>query len=98
LAEWKRQCPEAYSRAELAAHKAARFHQNRNRKTGATLPALSDEALQLAVTSYLIAARKLCQHVLDLSEYYDGDTTVVGLKVPPDLQAQYGAQVYVRMG
>jgi hypothetical protein len=98
LAEWKRQCPEAYSRAELAAHKAARFYQNRNRKTGATLPALSDEALQLAVTSYLIAARKLCQHVLDLSEYYDGDTTVVGLKVPPDLQAQYGARVYVRMG
>ncbi len=58
LAEWKRQCPEAYSRAELAAHKAARFYQNRNRKTGATLPALSDEALQLAVTSYLIAVRR----------------------------------------
>lgn len=97
-AEWKHQCPEAYSRAEQAAHKAARFYQDRNRKAGATLPALSDEARQLAFTSYLIAARKLYQHVLDVSEYYDGETTVVGLKVPPDLQARYGARAYIRLG
>ncbi|ODU25161.1 MAG: hypothetical protein ABS95_01045 [Verrucomicrobia bacterium SCN 57-15] len=97
VVEWKRQCPEAYDRAERAAQKAVRGYQDRNRKQG-SLPALSDEARQLAATSYLIAARKLFQHVLDLSEYYDGDTTVVGLKVPPELQARFGPRAYVRLG
>lgn len=98
LAEWKRQCPGAYDRAEQAAQKAVRAYQERNRKPGSTLPVLSDEARQLALTSYLIAARKLFQHVLDLSEYYDGDTTVVGLKVPPELQARFGPRTYARLG
>ncbi len=98
LAEWKRQCPGAYDRAEQAAQKAVRVYQERNRKPGSTLPVLSDEARQLALTSYLIAARKLFQHVLDLSEYYEGDTTVVGLKVPPEAQARFGPRAYVRLG
>ena len=98
VTEWKRQCPEACRRAEEAAQKALRIYQDRNRKGGLTLPALSDEARQLAFTSYLIAARKLYQHVLDLSEYYDSDATVVGLKVPSDLQARFGPRVYVRLG
>lgn len=96
LADWKRQCPEAYSRAEQTAHKTARLHQDRSRKTGGTV--LSDEARELAFTGHLIAARKLYQHVLDLSEYYDGNTTAVGLKVPPDMQARYGTRAYVRLG
>jgi hypothetical protein len=98
VAEWKRQCPEAYNRAEQAAQKATRIYQDRNRKAGSTLPVLSDEARQLAVTSYLIAARKLYQHILDLSEFYDGETTVVGLKVPPESQARFGPRAYVRLG
>ncbi len=98
LADWKRQCPDAYNRAEQAAEKALRIHHDRTRKPGSTLPAFSNEARQLAFTSYLIAARKLFQHVMDLSEYYDGDTTVVGLKVPPELQARLGPRAYVRLG
>jgi hypothetical protein len=97
LIEWKRQCPEAYRRTEEAAQKAVRIYQDRNRRAG-TLPTLSDEARQLAVTSYLIAARKFYQHVLDISEYYEGDTSVVGLKVPPEQQARFGPRVYVRLG
>lgn len=91
LEDWKRQCPQAYDCAEQAARKAAR-------KAGAARPNLSDEARPLAFAAHLIAARKLYQHVLDLSEYYDGNTTVVGLKVPPDMQADYGTRIYVRLG
>lgn len=98
LAEWKRQCPQAYGRAEQAAHKAARFYQDRSRKAGLTLPTFSDEARQLTFNAYLIAARKLYQHVLDLSEYYDGDMAVVALKVPPEMQADFGTRLYVRLG
>ncbi len=97
LADWKRHCPEVYTRAEQAAEKALRIHHDRNRKPG-SLPVFSNEARQLAFTSSLIAARKLYQHVLDLSQYYDGDTTVVGLKVPPEAQARFGPRAYVRLG
>lgn len=98
LAEWRLQCPQAFLRAELAAEKAARIYLERSRKAGAAKPALSEEGQQLAFTAYLIAARKLYQYALKLPEYYERYATVISLKVPPDLQAQYGPWAYVRVG
>ena len=87
LGEWKEQCPQAYTLAEQAARKAAQAYQDRSRRDRPAPATISDEARQLSLTAHLIAARKLYQHVLGLPEYYEGNPTVVGLKVPPEMQA-----------
>ena len=98
LGEWKEQCPQAYTLAEQAARKAAQAYQDRSRRDRPAPATISDEARQLSLTAHLIAARKLYQHVLGLPEYYEGNPTVVGLKVPPEMQADYGTRIYVRLG
>jgi hypothetical protein len=98
LGEWKEQCPQAYTLAEQAARKAAQAYQDRSRRDRSAPATISDEARQLSLTAHLIAARKLYQHVLGLPEYYEGNPTVVGLKVPPEMQADYGTRIYIRLG
>ena len=98
LGEWKEQCPQAYTLAEQAARKAAQAYQDRSRRDRPAPATISDEARQLSLTAHLIAARKLYQHVLGLPEYYEGNPSVVGLKVPPEMQADYGTRIYVRLG
>jgi len=98
LEEWKRRCPQAYSLAEQAARKAVQAYQDRSRRISGALTAISEETRRLSLTAHLIAARKLYQHVLGLSEYYEGNTAVVGLKVPPEMQADFGTRIYVRLG
>ncbi len=98
LEEWKKQCPQAYSLAEQTARKSVQANQDRSRRSAGDMATVPEETRRLSLTAHLIAARKLYQHVLGLSEYYEGNTTVVGLKVPPEMQADFGTRMYVRLG
>jgi len=98
LEEWKRQCPQAYGLAEQSARKAVQAYRDRSRRNAGTMAPVPEETHRLSLTAHLIAARKLYQHVLGLSEYYEGNTAVVGLKVPPEMQADFGARIYIRLG
>lgn len=97
LKEWQKACPNAYDTADRVAQKAVQSARKRASQPNAV--PITEKALALLHTAYLIGARKLYLQATNTRELFKDNPATVSLKLSPDLQQKLQSRgLFVRLG